>query len=139
MRLQPRMSKSRYLAGLQCSRRLWLGWHDPEPRSEPLPGTVLAVGTDIGIAARLLVPGGVLVDEGPDQHAQEEPADEVKPVAQLPTVEHREPCESRGSRTVLGAPGGEIPPGDSTHIRRDAPRLAVKDDLFFRFDAATLS
>jgi hypothetical protein len=40
--------------------------------------------------------------------------DEVKPVACVPTVEHREPCESRGSRTVLGAPGGEIPPGDST-------------------------
>ena len=70
MRLQPRLSKSRYLAGLQCSRRLWLGWHDPEPRSEPLPGTVLAVGTDVGIAARLLVPGGILVEEGPDQHAQ---------------------------------------------------------------------
>jgi len=40
--------------------------------------------------------------------------DEVRPVARVPTVEHREPCESRGSRTVLGAPGGEIPPGDST-------------------------
>ena len=40
--------------------------------------------------------------------------DEVKPVARVPTAEHREPCESRGSRTVLGAPGGEIPPGDST-------------------------
>jgi predicted RecB family nuclease len=70
MHLQPRLSKSRYLAGLQCSRRLCLGWHDPEPRSEPLAVTVLAVGTDIGIAARLLVPGGILVDEGPDQHAQ---------------------------------------------------------------------
>ncbi len=35
-------------------------------------------------------------------------------------AEHREPCESTGSRTVLGAPGGEIPPGDSTQavIRR---------------------
>ena len=32
----------------------------------------------------------------------------------VPMAEHREPCESRGSRTVLGAPGGEIPPGDST-------------------------
>ena len=41
--------------------------------------------------------------------------DEVKPVARVPTVEHREPCELRGSRTVLGAPGGEIPPGDSTN------------------------
>src|SRR5262249_19891958 len=32
----------------------------------------------------------------------------------MATVEHREPCESRGSRTVLGARGGEIPPRDST-------------------------
>jgi hypothetical protein len=28
------------------------------------------------------------------------------------TAEHREPCESRGSCTVLGARGGEIPPRD---------------------------
>src|SRR5712672_2099869 len=34
----------------------------------------------------------------------------------METAEHREPCESRGSRTVLGAPGGEIPPGDSTTL-----------------------
>jgi hypothetical protein len=27
--------------------------------------------------------------------------DEVKPAACVPTVEHREPCESRGSRTVV--------------------------------------
>src|SRR5258708_5009214 len=32
----------------------------------------------------------------------------------METAEHREPYESRGSRTVLGAPGGETPPGDST-------------------------
>ena len=68
MRPEPRLSKSRYLTGLQCARRLWLGWHDPEPKSEPAPGTVLAVGTDVGIAARQLVPSGVLVDEGPDLH-----------------------------------------------------------------------
>src|SRR6516165_6676534 len=30
------------------------------------------------------------------------------------TAEHQEPCDSRGSCTVLGAPRGEIPPGDST-------------------------
>ena len=29
-------------------------------------------------------------------------------------AEHREPCESRGSSTVLGAPEGESPSGDST-------------------------
>jgi len=32
-------------------------------------------------------------------------------------AEHREPYESRGSRTVLGARGGETPPRDSTDIR----------------------
>src|SRR5438132_8731663 len=32
----------------------------------------------------------------------------------MATAEHREPCDSRGSCPVLGAPGGEIPSGDST-------------------------
>src|ERR1700691_264547 len=33
----------------------------------------------------------------------------------MATAKHREPCDSRGSCTVLGAPGGEIPPGDSSN------------------------
>src|ERR1700745_196758 len=40
----------------------------------------------------------------------------------METAEHREPYESRGSRTDLGAPGGESPPGDSTrytHLHAD--------------------
>jgi hypothetical protein len=61
---QPRVSKSRYVAGLQCHKRLWLGWHQPEPRSDDLPGTILAVGTEVGEAAHLLFPGGVLIGEG---------------------------------------------------------------------------
>src|SRR5262249_31661081 len=38
----------------------------------------------------------------------------------METAEHREPYESRGSRTDLGAPRGESPLGDSTSspIRR---------------------
>src|SRR5271157_5790462 len=40
----------------------------------------------------------------------------------METAEHREPCESRGSRTDLGAPGGEIPPGDSTLTSFTAPQ-----------------
>ena len=35
----------------------------------------------------------------------------------METAEHREPYESRGSRTDLGAPGGASPPGDSTAHR----------------------
>jgi hypothetical protein len=32
----------------------------------------------------------------------------------MATAEQREPYESRGSRTVLGEPGGESPPGHSS-------------------------
>ena len=60
----------------------------------------------------------------------------------MATAEHREPCESRGSCTVLGAPGGETPPGDSTlspdgdHPSVRFPpfaegRLTVLDDISF--------
>src|SRR5580704_538337 len=45
----------------------------------------------------------------------------------MATAEHREPCDSRGSCTVLGAPRGEIPPGDSTiasYRRYTARKLA---------------
>src|SRR6516162_3507153 len=37
----------------------------------------------------------------------------------MATAEHREPCDSRGSCTVLGAPGGETPPGDSSFTTTD--------------------
>jgi putative transposase len=44
------------------------------------------------------------------------------------TAEHREPYDPRGSRTVLGARGGEIPPRDSPgryhHRRQEALALA---------------
>src|SRR5580700_11017945 len=44
----------------------------------------------------------------------------------METAEHREPCESKGSRTDLGAPGGEIPPGDSTEASVRCPESGVK-------------
>src|SRR5262252_7331535 len=34
----------------------------------------------------------------------------------MATAEHREPCDSRGSCTVLGAPEGETPSGDSSIV-----------------------
>ena len=40
----------------------------------------------------------------------------------MATAEHREPYELRGSRTVLGARGGEIPPRDSTKPEFTAPQ-----------------
>src|SRR5262249_24212216 len=48
----------------------------------------------------------------------------------MATAEHREPCDSRGSCTVLGAPGGEIPPGDSTvaSILARSPDFSLSPD-----------
>ena len=55
------LSKTRYMGGRQCSKRLWQTVYDPEPAEEPFPGTVIGMGTEVGIKARLLWPGGVLV------------------------------------------------------------------------------
>src|ERR1700752_2666119 len=41
----------------------------------------------------------------------------------METAEQREPYESRGSRTVLGEPGGESPPGHSTNSAYPAPAI----------------
>jgi hypothetical protein len=52
----------------------------------------------------------------------------------METAEHREPCESRGSCTDLGAPGGAIPPGDSPADlrgrRKSAPPFRQQYDRF---------
>src|ERR1035437_8763473 len=42
------------------------------------------------------------------------------------TAEHREPYESRGSRTVLGAPEGESPSGDSSNWEVAMPSWRVR-------------
>jgi hypothetical protein len=64
------LTKSRYIAGLQCPRRLWLVVHEPMPYEEPVAGSPLDMGHDIGTKAHLLFPGGVLVTEEPWQHAE---------------------------------------------------------------------
>src|SRR5262245_50987681 len=64
---------------------------------------------------------------------REEPVDEAKPFKA--TAEHREPCDSRGSRTVLGAPGGEIPSGDST---TPAVRSPSRDDRLRRVSSVAV-
>ena len=63
------LTKSRYTAGLQCLRRLWLDVHEPADREEPEVGSAADVGLEIGRMAHLLFPGGVLVEEKPWEHA----------------------------------------------------------------------
>ena len=55
------LSKSLYMRGLQCHKSLYLHKHRPELRSEPAP-ELLALwksGTEVGVYARQLFPGGV--------------------------------------------------------------------------------
>src|ERR1700733_3981606 len=63
------LTKSRYTAGLQCQRRLWLNVHKPADREEPEFGSAEDVGLEIGRTARLLFPGGILVEEKPWEYA----------------------------------------------------------------------
>lgn len=63
------LTKSRYIAGLQCLRRLWLLVNEPPPYEPPETGSPLDVGQQIGVKAHLLFPGGVLIDEEPWAHA----------------------------------------------------------------------
>jgi hypothetical protein len=64
------LSKSRYMCGRQCAKRLWQTVYDPEPADEPLPGSVMGMGIEVGVRARLLWPGGVLIDTPYDDYAE---------------------------------------------------------------------
>ncbi|HEY6157377.1 MAG TPA: DUF2779 domain-containing protein [Gemmatimonadales bacterium] len=67
----PRLSKSRYLSGLQCHKQLWWRVHDPDaPELSPSAGQQnrLAQGREVGVRARQHVPGGQLIDLPSYQH-----------------------------------------------------------------------
>jgi hypothetical protein len=69
----PRLSKSKFLAGLQCLKRVYLEVHHPQLASAPDASTqaMLEMGTEIGERARSLFPGGVIIGES---HRQREAA-----------------------------------------------------------------
>jgi len=62
-----RLSKSRYLSGLQCHKRLYLEVHSPDLASDPDEQIEarLKMGTQIGESARERFPDGVRVDVEP--------------------------------------------------------------------------
>jgi hypothetical protein len=59
-----RLSKSKYLAGLQCHKRLWLEIHRREliPPVPPSQQRIFDQGTLVGELAREQFPGGVLIE-----------------------------------------------------------------------------
>jgi hypothetical protein len=60
----PRLSKSKYLSGLQCVKKLWLSIYAPDKASplRPFQEMVLSRGTDVGELARKRFPAGKLVE-----------------------------------------------------------------------------
>ena len=61
----PLLSKSRFLAGLQCHKRLYMKCYERELAAPPdeAQEATFETGTAVGVLARELYPGGVLVDE----------------------------------------------------------------------------
>lgn len=68
MKPNPYLTKSRYLDGLRCEKKLWLGWHKSLPREDAPPFSALDVGMRVGRHVQALFPGGVAVDEEPWDH-----------------------------------------------------------------------
>jgi predicted RecB family nuclease len=66
-----RISKSKFVAGCQCLKRLYWQVHEPQLGAEPDAATeaIMEQGRDVGMLARQLFPGGVEVvsDGGLDQ------------------------------------------------------------------------
>jgi predicted RecB family nuclease len=58
----PRLSKSKFLSGLQCHKRVYLEIRRPDLATPPDPSmqAILDMGTQIGLLARRRFPGGVL-------------------------------------------------------------------------------
>src|SRR6185503_16110924 len=60
-----RLSKSDYLAGLQCPKHLWLRINEPEANELEIDVAREALfeqGRKVGALARTYVPGGTLID-----------------------------------------------------------------------------
>jgi hypothetical protein len=73
------------MSGRQCAKKLWNTVYGPEPVEEPLHGTVKGMGIEVGIRARLLWPGGVLIDD-PKHHDYDEAVRLTKALIADPTV-----------------------------------------------------
>jgi len=68
----PMLSKSRFLAGLQCPLRLWHQVYNPKlaAKVSPAQQAIFDMGHDVGRAATRLYPQGILIEEDFLHHAQ---------------------------------------------------------------------
>ena len=72
MKKAPMLSKSRFLAGLQCHLKLWYQCYNREliPEVPPSQQAIFDAGHEVGELATQLFPGGILIDEPYFLHKQ---------------------------------------------------------------------
>ena len=60
------LSKSKFVAGVQCLKRLYLQVHEPDLAAEPddVTEAVFSQGREVGLLAQEAFPGGVTVEAG---------------------------------------------------------------------------
>jgi len=82
----PMLSKSKYLAGLQCPLRLWHQCFNPELASpiSPAQQALFDTGHEVGKLATQLYPGGIVVETDPLRH--DEAVEETLRALQDPSV-----------------------------------------------------
>ena len=58
------LSKSKYISGLQCTKRLWLELHDPDkaPPISEVQQRLFDQGKEVGELAQTHFPGGLLIE-----------------------------------------------------------------------------
>ena len=56
------LSKSRIISNRQCPKRLWLTVNRPDLLDDTATKAVMETGNNLGVIARKLVPGGILID-----------------------------------------------------------------------------
>jgi len=68
----PMLSKTKYVAGLQCHLRLWQKCYNPDLASEisPVQQAIFDTGHRVGELATQLYPGGVLIQEDHLHHSE---------------------------------------------------------------------
>ena len=59
------ITKTDFVAGRQCPLNLWNRHHDPIPYKDRVETPAMRTGTNVGVLAQGLFPGGVLVDAKP--------------------------------------------------------------------------
>jgi predicted RecB family nuclease len=72
----PKLSKSRFLSGLQCHKRLYLECYAPDlvAGADPFTQAIFDTGTAVGTLARDRFAGGVLIAEDHQHHREAEEA-----------------------------------------------------------------